>query len=175
MNGFFLLRIVYVIICWIILLAPIHSSNNLATICSSFLLYYIPFCFDYWSHEPLTVTKNDRFRRRIGVIAPAILSGVCISIVILNSQGLIVHNGLISYIKYGIWVISFGFVYLAIKDFIAYSDNEEIETRQQRRQEYRKNFETKRMDMGKREEYYKKAKTKQYVVRNSKKNGRKRR
>lgn len=175
MNGYFLLRVAYVIICWLILLAPISTTNSLASICASFLLYYIPLGFDYWTHEPLIITERDRKRRKCGVVTPVILSAICIAIVILSSQGFnFIDSEWVTYIKYVIWIISGWFIHLAFQDFIAYSDNEEIKVRQKKREQQREKVMEERIEMEDRETYYKKMQTKSYVVNNSKKKRRKR-
>lgn len=165
LDGFFFIRICYVIICYIALGFSIYITKEPVQVFTSLLLFYLPLSLDYWNHKP--VTEKDSKRRKMGIIAPGITSAILMGLLMSSSQ---INFGFINTfgIKYIVFVISGYFIWLAIEDFVAYSGKEENLQRSKWREKHRKEVLDNRLAMDERMNYYQKAKTKQYVVQHRK-------
>lgn len=171
LNGFFLIRVAYVIVCCLALGFSIHLTDSPIQVFTSLLLFYLPLGLDYWTHTPQT--EFDLKRRKWGILIPAIISALLIPIIMFSQQ---VDWSFINsyYIKYFIFLPACYFVYLAILDLIAYSDSEEeYQYRENVKQKQREKFVGKQELLGEREQYYKKTKTKQHVSSQGKRKKRK--
>lgn len=170
-NGFFLIRVAYVIACWGILLIPLMNSTSVLQMVASLMLYYLPLGLDYWTHVP--VTADDKKRRTIGVIIPVILASVCFVLIIVSNQFNLSFL-MEKWITMPIWIGSAFFVWLALRDFISYSDPEELKSRAETRSKQQERAFHFRVETEDRIKHYQKSALKKHVSQNARKRKRKR-
>jgi hypothetical protein len=122
MADYFGIRVLYVFVCWGILGGSIILATNYFSIMPLFMLFYLPLSLDYWTHVPRDAA--DKLRKKIGIRVPASVFAIGLIIIIVRVPFI---DTFMFYgaVKYGLWFISGFFVYLAIKDWIAYGSNEE--------------------------------------------------
>lgn len=171
MNGFFLIRVAYVFACWAILLIPVNNSTSVTQLASSFMLYYLPLGLDYWRHVP--ITADDKRRKLMGVIIPVIVTTICFVLIVISSQ-LDLPFILSKWITVPTWILSGFFVWLAIRDFISYSDEGELRSRAETREKQRERALNYRIETEERIKYYQQASLRRHVTKNSRKRKRKR-
>lgn len=160
-NGYYLIRVAYVFVCWGILFLPIRLAEVEPQLLTALMLFYLPLGLDYWTHQPKN--SDDEKRKYIGIILPAFLFCLFLIFLIINSE---VHSTWLLkwYLKYPIWLLSGFFVWLALRDFISYSTDEEEESRIKTRDSHRVKAEGFRTKQEQRKAYYQKGKTKQFLT-----------
>lgn len=124
MADYFGIRVLYILVCWAILGNSIRlaTDSDIVSLISLFMLFYLPLSLDYWTHKPKDA--NDKLRKKIGIRVPATIFTLGLIILIVRIPTL---DNFISFpfVKYGFFLLSGFFVYLAYKDWIAYSSDEE--------------------------------------------------
>ena len=172
MNGYFLIRVGYVFVSWGILFIPIVFATNELQMLATLMLFYLPLGLDYWTHVPKD--SEDTKRRYIGVGLPLLLFCMSLILFIINTQyqtEFLLHI----FIKVLIWVLSAFFVYLALRDFISYSSEEEDRSNKATRDKQRIKAQKLREDDEERRKYYQGTKTRRFVQNKPKKKGGKKR
>lgn len=123
MADYFGIRALYVLVCFGVLGGSLRIATDVIAVVSLFILFFVPLSLDYWTHTPKTA--SDTFRKKIGIRVPLTIFAIGITIIFIRVPFI---DAFITYdfVKYSIWGFAAGpFVYLAFKDWIAYSSDEE--------------------------------------------------
>lgn len=176
MADYFGIRVLYVLVCFGVLGGSLRIANDVVAVVSLFILFFIPLSLDYWTHKPKDA--SDILRRKIGIRVPLTIFAIGITIIFVRVPFIdtfMVYN----WVKYTIWLLAAGpFVYLAFRDWIAYSSTEESNYIADTVQKHRENVEESRineiLDMNNKTKFYQNVKSTRTIKANKRKRGKKR-